>query len=178
MGITPGTRDKSKSIRLRPYLELLADELGGLAVHGIEVYDAHIDRTILVKVYLLSVGGDYRGIEEVLGITGAPHADHACYRCWGEADQGPHKKLYGRAYVHLDPADPLRDRTYKLHRVTTPRESRDALPPAPRTHEQLMAKLRTPPVPPVEGEEEEEVCNKTSLRSIKNIRRLFSFHRV
>ncbi|GLC40267.1 hypothetical protein PLESTM_001031400 [Pleodorina starrii] len=54
-GIVPGTRDKNKTIRLEPYIRLMADELTSLAVHGVDVYDAFSEQHICVRAYLLTV---------------------------------------------------------------------------------------------------------------------------
>ena len=140
----PGTRDKQNSIRLEPFLELLADELTSLSVNGVTVYDSFAKEPINVRAFLLTIGGDYRGIEEILRIRGAPHALHACYRCWLKAVKGPRKNLYGGAFRYLHMDDSTRALLCKLNNPEKTANGHETAA-APRTQLELAGMCTAPP---------------------------------
>lgn len=125
-------------------MKLISRELGSLAEHGVDVYDAHTETHINVRVMLLTTGADYRGIEDMLHLSGAPRVQHGCYKCWTAGSKGVHKYNYPGAWTWLDDGDPLRLPASQLNPVTnaagqrlqrSPNESR----PVTRSKAELAA---------------------------------------
>lgn len=146
LGILPGTRKKEEGERPRIgcVLKLVSRELGSLAEHGVDVYDAHTETDINVRVMLLTTGADYRGIEDMLRLSGAPRVQHGCYKCWTAGSKGVHKYNYPGAWTWLGDDDPLRQAASQLNPVTNATGQRlqrntNELRPALRSKAELAA---------------------------------------
>ncbi|EFJ43898.1 jordan transposition protein [Volvox carteri f. nagariensis] len=92
LGILPGSRKKDEGERPRVgcMLKLLSRELESLAECGVDTFDAHTESYISVRVRLLTAGGDYRAIEDMLRMSGVPRVKHGCYKCWTAGSKGVH----------------------------------------------------------------------------------------
>ena len=119
MGILPGTRKKDEGQRPRVgcVLQLLSNELASLSQYGVDVLDAHTNTVINVRAVLLTTGADYRGLEDMLRLTGAPRVRHGCYKCWTEGSKGIHKFIYPGAWTWLEGDDPLRRPASRLNAI-------------------------------------------------------------
>lgn len=115
-------------------MDLLGRELRSLRTHGVDVQDMSTGEFINVRVFTITAGADYRGLEDMLGITGAPRVTYACYRCWLQGSPGPHKVLYGGAYRWLASGDSLRSKAYNLNNKKVALPNRKALA---ASHQQL-----------------------------------------
>ncbi|EFJ39630.1 hypothetical protein VOLCADRAFT_100738 [Volvox carteri f. nagariensis] len=109
LGILPGSRKKDEGERPRVgcVLKLLSRELESLAECGVDTFDAHTESYINVRVRLLTAGGDYRAIEDMLRMSGAPRVKHGCYKCWTAGSKGVHKYNYPGAWTWLDVRSPF-----------------------------------------------------------------------
>ena len=78
--LLPGTRDRNAvTSSIQPLMSLIVDELCHLEVNGMDVNGRR------VRVQLLRVVGDYRGLAGIVGsnMKQAP-ARHGCFRTWVE----------------------------------------------------------------------------------------------
>ncbi|EFJ39776.1 Idaten transposition protein [Volvox carteri f. nagariensis] len=110
-GIIPGKRDESGrggSVPIHDVLALLAEELTMLNTEGLPYTHPVNGMPAVAKVQLQVLGGDYRAVEKVVGITGAPTSVYSCFKCWHPGTWGPSKYLYGQFFRYLSKASPLR----------------------------------------------------------------------
>ncbi len=98
LGILPGSNNDDEKPKPHYIFQLVADEAKGLERHGVKVFDAVTKEPTDVRVFVLTTSSDYRGIEVMLNMTGAPRVPHGCYRCWLEGTAGPGKCLYNQAW--------------------------------------------------------------------------------
>jgi hypothetical protein len=81
LGVIAGKKDEKAKLDLQPFLQLIVDELNYMYVFGEEVYDAHKDEFFTLRVKLIQVISDYRGLQKITNLKLSP-ALHACLVCW------------------------------------------------------------------------------------------------
>lgn len=63
----PGLRKKAAKGDIRPTMRVLIDEISYLSTHGVEVFDAARQKTIIIYPDIILVISDYRGLMDALG---------------------------------------------------------------------------------------------------------------
>ncbi len=71
------------SVGVMSALEVVVDQLLYLYRHGVEVYDAYHQDTVVVRAMLVKVIGDLRALQKLLGMKATPAKD-GCFSCFGQ----------------------------------------------------------------------------------------------
>ena len=90
-----------RRLTLRPYLDILTDELNYLYWEGISVHRHGSPEAQLYKAMLLSVVSDYRGYPELFRITQSPALVGACYICEQAGTRLGGKTIYAGTTCYL-----------------------------------------------------------------------------
>lgn len=174
LGIGPGSRKRDVAplpagIKKthRHKFEIFADELNYLDTYGTRVVDSRTGVPFLCRARLVNCVSDFRGMEDLVGISGSP-STNGCLSCWIRGQKVGGKMLYCGHRTFLGAEDklravlrdmhpeilrPLSDSPKDVARKTRRRRLQDT-PPHLRAFYELasLCKKAFRPLPLVEGE--------------------------
>jgi hypothetical protein len=108
LGIVRGKKTKKAQQDLYYILQIIKDELNYLDVYGHEVWDAATKTTFTLRVNLIQLISDYRGLAKLINIPLSP-AVYACIYCWLEGFKAHGKTIYEGSWRSLPAGHWLRD---------------------------------------------------------------------
>jgi hypothetical protein len=83
---------------------LISEDFQRLVQDGVTYKHPHNGTLCHVNVKLKVLGGDYRAIQDMLALPGAPVAKFACFKCWLDGIRIPFKYAYGQFHRYLSTA--------------------------------------------------------------------------
>jgi Transposase family tnp2 len=114
LGIVRGKRDKKADQDLYYVLEIVRDELNYLDVFGHEVWDAATNTTFTLRIKLIQLISDYRGLGKLVNMPLSP-AVYACLFCWLEGFKIQGKTIYEGSWRSLPAGHWLREICCRLN---------------------------------------------------------------
>ena len=152
IGLIPGSSRRDVKLKLGSFLQLIRDDFASCR-DGVSVFDAHKQEHFDCKLQLLCAATDYRGLEDLYNIRGAPTAPCACLRCWHTGVRAPTgqgigsvKTLYANHYTFLPPKVAAETgsskRLFELNNPSVADRTGNEAEPALRTGAQLYEGMK------------------------------------